>query len=57
MQEAEVAALLRALGRARLIVWDRRRQQDGKTALALPLKVGFTGKADHVGQKAARATA
>jgi len=36
----ELAALLpRSLART-LVAWDRRRQQDGKTALALPLKVG-----------------
>ncbi|MBI3526849.1 MAG: indolepyruvate oxidoreductase subunit beta family protein [Betaproteobacteria bacterium] len=36
----ELAALLpRTLARA-LIGWDRRRQQNGKTALALPLKIG-----------------
>jgi indolepyruvate ferredoxin oxidoreductase, beta subunit len=36
----EVAALLpRSWGRA-LVGWDRRRQQKGKTALALPLKIG-----------------
>ena len=36
----EVAALLPRTWARALITWDRRRQRDGKTALALPLKVG-----------------
>ena len=36
----EVAALLPRTWARALVGWDRRRQQNGKTALALPLKVG-----------------
>lgn len=36
----EVAALLPRTWARALVGWDRRRQQDGKTALALPLKLG-----------------
>ena len=36
----EVAALLPGSWARALVGWDRRRQQEGKTALALPLKIG-----------------